>query len=147
MPSSHSQVACKFSLDNFKVLWYQTFKRRWHGCRTAEANNFSAQRNRPHEHENSGGKGTENHSGAYFNGSGQGFSGLESRTEKMKKAWPGVVTTTAEPNPKALTRRALWLCAKPKKRLGLLEGKLTVPDDFDAPLPPELTAAFEGHAK
>ena len=33
--------------------------------------------------------------------------------------------------------------AKPKKRLGLLEGKLTVPDDFDAPLPPELLAAFE----
>ncbi|MDR1241947.1 MAG: type II toxin-antitoxin system prevent-host-death family antitoxin [Deltaproteobacteria bacterium] len=35
--------------------------------------------------------------------------------------------------------------AKPKKRLGLLEGKLTVPDDFDASLPPELLASFEGH--
>ena len=34
--------------------------------------------------------------------------------------------------------------AKPKKRLGLLEGKLTIPDDFDAPLPPELLAAFAG---
>ena len=34
--------------------------------------------------------------------------------------------------------------AKPKKRLGLLKGKLKVPDDFDAPLPPELLAAFEG---
>jgi antitoxin (DNA-binding transcriptional repressor) of toxin-antitoxin stability system len=34
--------------------------------------------------------------------------------------------------------------AKPKKRLGLLEGKLIVPEDFDAPLPPELIAAFEG---
>jgi prevent-host-death family protein len=34
--------------------------------------------------------------------------------------------------------------AKPKKRLGLLEGKLTVPDDFDAPLPPEVLNAFEG---
>ncbi|MCL2029721.1 MAG: hypothetical protein FWG97_04820 [Deltaproteobacteria bacterium] len=33
---------------------------------------------------------------------------------------------------------------RPKKRLGLLEGKLTVPDDFDAPLPPEIIAAFEG---
>ncbi len=32
----------------------------------------------------------------------------------------------------------------PKKRLGLLEGKLLVPDDFDAPLPPEILAAFEG---
>jgi prevent-host-death family protein len=34
--------------------------------------------------------------------------------------------------------------AKPKKRIGLLEGKLTVPDDFDAPLPQELLAAFNG---
>ncbi len=34
--------------------------------------------------------------------------------------------------------------AKPKKRLGLLEGKLIVPDDFDDPLPPEILAAFEG---
>ena len=33
--------------------------------------------------------------------------------------------------------------SRPKKRLGLLEGKLTVPEDFDAPLPPEILAAFE----
>ena len=33
---------------------------------------------------------------------------------------------------------------KSKKRLGLLEGILTVPDDFDAPLPPEILAAFVG---
>lgn len=37
--------------------------------------------------------------------------------------------------------------AKPKKRLGLLEGKLTIPDDFDAPLPSELLAAFEGNVE
>jgi len=36
---------------------------------------------------------------------------------------------------------------KPKKRLGLLAGKLTIPDDFDAPLPPELLAAFAGDAE
>ena len=36
---------------------------------------------------------------------------------------------------------------KPKKRLGLMEGKLVVPDDFDAPLPPEHLAAFEGDLK
>jgi prevent-host-death family protein len=34
--------------------------------------------------------------------------------------------------------------SRPKKRLGLLEGKLTIPDDFDAPLPQELLAAFAG---
>jgi prevent-host-death family protein len=32
--------------------------------------------------------------------------------------------------------------AKPKKRLGLLEGKLNIPDDFDAPLPQAILAAF-----
>ena len=34
--------------------------------------------------------------------------------------------------------------ARPKKRLGLMEGKLTIPDDFDAPLPQELLTAFAG---
>lgn len=29
------------------------------------------------------------------------------------------------------------------KRLGLLAGKLQIPDDFDAPLPDEVMAAFE----
>ena len=31
------------------------------------------------------------------------------------------------------------------KTLGLLRGRITVPDDFDAPLPPEVLADFEGH--
>ena len=35
---------------------------------------------------------------------------------------------------------------RPKKRLGLLEGKLVIPDDFDAPLP-ELLTAFAGDAE
>ena len=35
--------------------------------------------------------------------------------------------------------------AMPRKRLGILEGKLTIPDDFDAPLPPDILAAFEGN--
>jgi prevent-host-death family protein len=34
-----------------------------------------------------------------------------------------------------------------KRRLGFYEGKFTVPDDFDAPLPDELLDAFEGKAK
>ena len=34
--------------------------------------------------------------------------------------------------------------AKSEKHLGLLEGKLVIPDDFDAPLPPGLLAAFDG---
>jgi prevent-host-death family protein len=31
-----------------------------------------------------------------------------------------------------------------RRKLGLLAGKLAVPSDFDAPLPEEVTAMFEG---
>ena len=36
--------------------------------------------------------------------------------------------------------------AKPagRRKLGILAGKMVVPDDFDAPLPDELLASFEG---
>lgn len=33
---------------------------------------------------------------------------------------------------------------RPKRRLGLLRGKLKVPADFDAPLPEDLLSSFEG---
>lgn len=36
--------------------------------------------------------------------------------------------------------------ARPKK-IGILAGKLVVPDDFDAPLPDALLKAFEGDAQ
>lgn len=32
----------------------------------------------------------------------------------------------------------------PRRRLGILEGKVRIPDDFDDPLPDEIIAAFEG---
>jgi prevent-host-death family protein len=38
---------------------------------------------------------------------------------------------------------ALADVVKPKK-LGLLKGKMKVPDDFNAPLPPAVLALFEG---
>ncbi len=31
-----------------------------------------------------------------------------------------------------------------KRKLGLLRGRIKVPDDFDAPLPAKINAAFEG---
>jgi prevent-host-death family protein len=34
--------------------------------------------------------------------------------------------------------------ARPRRRLGLLAGKLSVPADFDAPLPDDILGAFEG---
>ncbi len=30
-----------------------------------------------------------------------------------------------------------------RKKLGLLKGKISVPEDFDAPLPPDVLAEFE----
>lgn len=34
--------------------------------------------------------------------------------------------------------------ARPRRQLGSLEGIAVIPDDFDAPLPDDLLAAFEG---
>jgi prevent-host-death family protein len=34
-----------------------------------------------------------------------------------------------------------------KRRLGLLDGKLRIPDDFNRPLPDEVIAAFEGRRR
>ena len=36
--------------------------------------------------------------------------------------------------------------ARTPRRLGALKGKLTVPDDFDAPLPDDILDLFEGGA-
>ena len=36
--------------------------------------------------------------------------------------------------------------SSPKRRLGSLRGVLTVPEDFDAPLPDDILRAFEGEA-
>ena len=36
------------------------------------------------------------------------------------------------------------LSSKPRKQIGLLAGKLDVPEDFDAPLPDDVLADFEG---
>lgn len=41
--------------------------------------------------------------------------------------------------------RLMPLDTAPKKRaLGVFQGKLNVPDDFDAPLPEDTLASFEG---
>jgi antitoxin (DNA-binding transcriptional repressor) of toxin-antitoxin stability system len=34
-----------------------------------------------------------------------------------------------------------------RRKLGLLDGKFKIPDDFNAPLPDELIAAFVGRGK
>lgn len=34
--------------------------------------------------------------------------------------------------------------AAPRRRLGLLKGQFTVPEDFDTPLPGDVLALFEG---
>lgn len=34
---------------------------------------------------------------------------------------------------------------KPKRRLGVLKGKIKIADDFDAPLSDDILSSFEGH--
>ncbi len=34
---------------------------------------------------------------------------------------------------------------KPKRRIGVLKGKIKIADDFDAPLPDDILSSFEGH--
>jgi hypothetical protein len=34
--------------------------------------------------------------------------------------------------------------ARPPRKLGLLDGKISIPEDYDAPLPDEVLAEFEG---
>lgn len=45
-------------------------------------------------------------------------------------------------------RAEAFLCpmppAKPKRRIGSMEGMLVIPDEFYEPLPPDILAAFEG---
>jgi len=40
--------------------------------------------------------------------------------------------------------RLVPLAEKPKRILGLLKGQLKIPKDFDAPLPDDVLALFEG---
>ncbi len=47
-------------------------------------------------------------------------------------------------NGKPLARITRLETPKRRVRLGLLKGKLTVPEDFDAPLPADVVADFEG---
>ena len=45
---------------------------------------------------------------------------------------------------KPMARLGPLVEAQKKRRLGVLAGKLRVPEDFDAPLPDEVIEAFEG---
>lgn len=52
------------------------------------------------------------------------------------------------PNGQAVAKlTGLSAPATPKRRLGLLKGKLIVPRDFDAPLPEAVVADFEGASR
>jgi len=45
---------------------------------------------------------------------------------------------------KPVVRIVPFVKPKPPRRLGGLQGKIRMTDDFDAPLPDDLLAAFEG---
>ena len=44
-----------------------------------------------------------------------------------------------------LARLGPLISSPRKRRLGVLAGKLRVPEDFDVPLPDEVVEVFEGH--
>jgi len=46
---------------------------------------------------------------------------------------------------KPVARLVPMVPAKRVRKLGMLKGKLRVPDDFDAPLAAKVIASFEGH--
>ncbi|MHB1667409.1 MAG: hypothetical protein ACYCSR_11825 [Thiomonas sp.] len=61
----------------------------------------------------------------------------------------GVLTELVQRRLRATLNKSLVRIARlqePKRRIkfGLLKGKLTVPTDFDAPLPDDVLAGFEG---
>ncbi len=45
---------------------------------------------------------------------------------------------------KPVARLVPFRSGKKRRRLGLLAGKFSVPEDFDAPLPEDVIASFEG---
>ena len=45
---------------------------------------------------------------------------------------------------KPIARLGPLAAPRPRRRLGILAGKLVLPEDFDAPLPAEVLDAFEG---
>ena len=46
---------------------------------------------------------------------------------------------------KPLAKLVALTAAAKKRKLGILKGKLKAPEDFDAPLPEEVLASFEGN--
>jgi len=77
---------------------------------------------------------------------------LESETVKLPELSPFVgkkvqiIVVEDEPAAACSEERPPGPEAAPVRTLGSLRGRLTVPDDFDDPLPDELLRAFEGEA-
>ncbi|MCC8166336.1 MAG: type II toxin-antitoxin system prevent-host-death family antitoxin [Planctomycetes bacterium] len=64
-------------------------------------------------------------------------------SQLVKRAAGGEIILIGENGkPEAVLTSVIKL--KPRKRIGLLAGKLSVPDDFDAPLPDDVLQGFMG---
>jgi prevent-host-death family protein len=53
-----------------------------------------------------------------------------------------IIAKAGTPRAKLVPLRATTV--RKKRRLGLLAGRLSIPEDFDAPLPSDILDAFEG---
>ena len=63
--------------------------------------------------------------------------------QQQRRAAAGVDVVVSR-NGKPLVRITRLQAPKRRIKFGLLKGKLNVPADFDAPLPADVLAAFEG---
>jgi prevent-host-death family protein len=66
-------------------------------------------------------------------------TGLSKLVERAEAGEEIVIARSGVP----VARLVALNAARPRRRLGLLDGKFTIPDDFNRPLPDALLKAFE----
>jgi prevent-host-death family protein len=55
-----------------------------------------------------------------------------------------IITKAGKPVAKLVSVGTAAVTRKPKRQLGMFEGKYNIPDDFDAPLPADVLLEFYG---
>lgn len=70
----------------------------------------------------------------------QAKTGLSKLVERVEAGEEIVIARAGTP----VARLVALKRARPRRRLGLLDGKVKIPDDFNRPLPESVLRAFEG---
>ena len=69
-------------------------------------------------------------------------TGLSRLVERVEAGEEIIIARAGKP-----AARLVPFTARRHRRLGLLDGRFTIPDDFNAPLPESLLRAFEGRKR